>query len=50
MVERITDTLRGALGEKGNGDPELVRAAEKTGAWDEVLCEITEGLEEGTFD
>jgi len=28
----------------------LVAAAEKTGAWDEVLQEIAEGLTEGTFD
>jgi len=28
---------------------ELVRAAEKSGAWDEVLEEIAGGLEEGTF-
>ena len=29
---------------------ELVRSAEKSGAWDEILLEIAEGLEEGTFD
>lgn len=29
---------------------ELVNAAEKSGAWDEVLLEIVGGLEEGTFD
>lgn len=29
---------------------ELVRAAEKTGAWDEILAEIADGIEEGTFD
>jgi type IV pilus assembly protein PilC len=29
---------------------ELVRMAEKTGAWDEILQEITDGLSEGTFD
>ncbi len=29
---------------------ELIRAAEKTGAWEEVLEEMAAGLEEGTFD
>ncbi len=29
---------------------ELVRAAENTGAWDEVLPEIADGLADGTFD
>ena len=29
---------------------ELVRAAEKSGAWDEILVEITDGLSEGTFE
>jgi len=29
---------------------ELVRTAEKTGAWEEVLEEMAAGLEEGTFD
>lgn len=29
---------------------ELVKTAEKTGAWDEILTEIAEGLEDGTFD
>jgi type II secretory pathway component PulF len=29
---------------------ELIRAAEKTGAWDEILAEIADGIEEGTFD
>lgn len=29
---------------------ELVRSAEKSGAWDEILLEIAEGIEEGTFD
>ncbi len=28
---------------------ELLRHAEKTGAWDEILEEIAGGLEEGTF-
>lgn len=28
---------------------ELVRAAERRGAWDEVLPEIADGLDEGTF-
>ncbi len=28
---------------------ELLRYAEKTGAWDEILLEIADGLEEGTF-
>lgn len=28
---------------------ELVKTAEKTGAWDEILVEIADGLEEGTF-
>jgi type II secretory pathway component PulF len=29
---------------------ELIRTAEKTGAWDEILMEVAEGLAEGTFD
>jgi type II secretory pathway component PulF len=29
---------------------ELIRTAEKTGAWDEILEEIAAGLGEGTFD
>ena len=29
---------------------ELIRSAEKSGAWDEILIEIAEGIEEGTFD
>lgn len=29
---------------------ELIKTAEKTGAWDEILMEIAEGLEEGTFE
>lgn len=29
---------------------ELVRTAEKTGAWDEILAEIADGLADGTFD
>lgn len=29
---------------------ELVKMAEKSGAWDEILQEIVDGLSEGTFD
>jgi type IV pilus assembly protein PilC len=29
---------------------ELVKTAEKTGAWDEILQEIADGLADGTFD
>ena len=29
---------------------ELVKTAEKTGAWDEILEEIAGGIEDGTFD
>ena len=29
---------------------ELVKTAERRGAWDEILEEIAEGLREGTFD
>ena len=29
---------------------ELIRAAEQSGAWDEILLEIADGLSEGTFD
>ena len=29
---------------------ELVRTAENTGAWDEILSELAEGLAEGTFE
>lgn len=28
---------------------ELVRSAERTGAWDDILLEIADGLQEGTF-
>ncbi|MFC1498319.1 type II secretion system F family protein [Verrucomicrobiota bacterium] len=28
---------------------ELIRSAEKSGAWDEILQEIIEGMEDGTF-
>lgn len=28
---------------------ELVRTAEKTGAWDDILVEIADGISEGTF-
>ncbi len=29
---------------------ELVRMAEKSGAWDEILRELVDGLSEGTFE
>ena len=29
---------------------EMIKTAEKCGAWDEILLEIAQGLEEGTFD
>ena len=29
---------------------ELIRSAEQTAAWDEILPEIADGIEEGTFD
>ena len=29
---------------------EMIRSAEKSGAWDEITLEIIAGLEEGTFD
>ena len=29
---------------------ELVKSAEKSGAWDEILKEISEGLQDGTFE
>ena len=29
---------------------ELIKMAEKSGAWDEILQEIADGLQEGTFD
>ena len=29
---------------------ELTRAAEKSGAWDEIMREIAEGIDDGTFD
>jgi type IV pilus assembly protein PilC len=29
---------------------ELIRTAEKTGAWDEILQEIVDGLQDGTFE
>jgi len=29
---------------------ELIKMAEKSGAWDEIIQEIVEGISEGTFD
>ncbi|MFC1461006.1 type II secretion system F family protein [Verrucomicrobiota bacterium] len=29
---------------------ELIRTAEKSGAWDQILQEIADGLEDGTFE
>lgn len=29
---------------------ELIRTAEKSGAWDEILQEVADGLHDGTFD
>ncbi len=28
---------------------ELIKTAEKSGAWDDILQEVTDGLQEGTF-
>ena len=51
-VERgatLSEALAGFGAEFCPSVVELVRTAEKTGAWDEILVEIAEGLEEGTF-
>jgi len=29
---------------------ELIKTTEKTGAWDEILLEIADGLQDGTFE
>ena len=29
---------------------ELIKTAEKTGAWDDILQEIVDGLQDGTFE
>lgn len=47
-------TLSEALGDRpevfSQSVRELVRTAEKTGAWEEILQEIADGLQDGTFD
>jgi len=45
----ISDALAHVVPAMSRSVIELVRSAEKTGAWDEILLEIAEGLEEGTF-
>ena len=51
-VERGGELSRAIQGHPEEFSPsvvELVRTAEKTGAWDEILVEIADGLNEGTF-
>jgi len=45
----LSDALKACQGAFSPSVVELVATAEKTGAWDEILIEIAEGLEEGTF-
>jgi len=59
-IQSVYDSLRGgkklseALGEQPGAFclsiRELVASAEKSGAWDDVLPVIIEGLEDGTFE
>ena len=46
----LSEALKQHPGEFSPSITELVRTAEKTGAWDEILVEIAEGLQEGTFE
>lgn len=46
----LSDAIREHPADFSPSVVELVRTAEKTGAWDEILLEIAEGLSEGTFE
>ena len=46
----LSDALKKHPAEFSPSIIELIKTAEKSGAWDDILPEIVEGLEEGTFD
>ena len=46
----LSDALAGHEGVFSLAVRELVRSAEKSGAWDELLAEIAGGLADGTFE
>lgn len=46
LSEAVTDHP----GEFSPSVVELIKAAESSGAWDEILREIAEGMQDGTFD
>ena len=45
----LSDALQDHPSEFSPSIRELVRTAEQSGAWDEILAEIADGLQEGTF-
>jgi type IV pilus assembly protein PilC len=45
----LSEAIGACAGEFSPAVRELVKTAEKTGAWDEILQEIADGLAEGTF-
>lgn len=47
---QISRALAAHESEFSRWELELIRTAEKRGAWDEVLQELCDGLEDGTFD
>lgn len=46
---RLSETMQKCPGVFSPAAVELIRSAERHGAWDEALTELTEGLLEGTF-
>ena len=46
----LADAIKKFPGEFSRSITELIKTAEKCGAWDEILKEITDGLAEGTFE
>ena len=46
----LSEALRKQAPEFSMSVVELIRTAEATGAWDEILQEIADGLSDGTFD
>jgi type II secretory pathway component PulF len=59
-VERLREAVRSgcALGDAVDRQPdvfsrsvrELIKSADRTGAWDDILPIVAQGLEDGTFD
>ncbi|MCE9615198.1 MAG: type II secretion system F family protein [Lentisphaerae bacterium] len=46
----LSEALEAAPGTFSRAVRELVRSAEQSGAWDDILPLIAQGLEDGTFD